>query len=176
MVRENRVPKDCPLTPSKEMKKRKRGTYEHIQSKEEGLIVVRWVDNAVVSVVSSCHGLNPINNVSRYSQAEKKKITISRPNAIAKYNRYMGGTDRMDENVALYRIGVRSKKWWWSIFTWLLDTMVHNSWNLLRKSGRDIRQLEFRREIVTTYLTRYMNAPKTGGRPPTSRGSTIGIR
>jgi len=39
----------------------------------------------------------------------------------------MGGTDRMDENIAMYRIGIRGKKWWWPLFTWLLDAAIHNA-------------------------------------------------
>lgn len=44
------------------------------------------------------------------------------------YNKYMGGTDRMDEDIARHRIGVRSKKWYWPLLTWLVDTGIHNAW------------------------------------------------
>ncbi len=83
----------------------------------------------------------------------------------------------MDENVYLYRIGIRGKKWWWSIFTWLIDAMGHNAWILYRKSSiSSIKQLEFRRVITQTYLSRYSNPPKATGRVPTSNGSSSGVR
>lgn len=88
----------------------------------------------------------------------------------------MGGTDRMDENLSLYRIGIRGKKWWWSIFTWLIDVTIHNSWLTYKKAGHDMRQLQFRREIAQTYLERYKKPPKTGGRPVTSPCSSTGSR
>lgn len=83
----------------------------------------------------------------------------------------MGGTDRMDEDLARCRIGIRSKKWYWPLLTWLIDTAIHNAWVLYRSSGRQITNLLFRREIVKVYLTRYKNAPKKSGRPQTSHNS-----
>lgn len=84
----------------------------------------------------------------------------------------MGGTDRMDENLSYYRISVRGKKWWWPLFTWLIDVNVQNAWFLIRKSVKDISQLDFRREIVSTYLRKYAVAPQIG-RTPASRASNL---
>ena len=112
---------------SVEMKKRQRGFYEFAQSQQENIVILRWVDNSLVNVASNCHGSQHTKNVLRYSQAEKKNIHITRPHVVGGYNKYMGGTDRMDENVAKQRIGIRSKKWWWPLFTWLLDVSIHNS-------------------------------------------------
>ncbi|XP_025407097.1 piggyBac transposable element-derived protein 3-like [Sipha flava] len=75
----------------------------------------------------------------------------------------MGGTDLMDENVNRYRIGLRGKKWWWCLFTWLIDVSIQNAWILHKKSGGNLSQLEFRRDIVKTYLITYSNLPKRPG-------------
>ena len=64
----------------------------------------------------------------------------------------MGGTDRMDQNVNAYRIAVRGKKWWWPLFTWLVDVCVQNAWILSICAGKNIDLLGFRREIVMSYL------------------------
>ncbi|XP_025202211.1 protein ALP1-like [Melanaphis sacchari] len=89
----------------------------------------------------------------------------------------MGGTDQMDENIARHRIGIRGKKWWWSLFTWLIDVSITNSWKLYVNSGHKVTQLEFRRNIVQEYLTRFKNAPKRKGRPSsTSSKVPEGIR
>lgn len=79
----------------------------------------------------------------------------------------------MDENVNMYRIHIRGKKWYWSLITWMLDTCVHNAWQLDRKNYK-IPQLEFRREIVLTYLKSYGIAAKGGGRPSTSKLADTG--
>lgn len=173
--RENRIPKDCPLQSSKEMKKLNRGSYDH-QLCSENIIIVKWVDNSVVSVASTCHSLQPINKVSRYSKESKQKINVSQPNLITKYNKFMGGTDRMDQNMSYYRIGFRGKKWYWSLFTWMLDAAMHNAWLLMKKSGTNISQLDFRRSIVQIYLQRYKNPPIGLGRPTTSKFSSISSR
>lgn len=80
----------------------------------------------------------------------------------------MGGTDLMDECIATYRIGIRSKKWYWSIFTWILDVAINNAWLLYRKNYPKTSNLEFRRELVQVYFSRYGVAPKTPGPVRTS--------
>ena len=59
----------------------------------------------------------PMGDADRWSKAAKKRIKVSIPHSIQMYNKYMGGTDRMDENINNYRISIRGKKWGWSIFT-----------------------------------------------------------
>lgn len=170
-IRENRIPKSCPLLNKKYMlKQKKRGEYTSSLDKEDGIIVVKWVDNNVVTAASTCYGVSPITNVKRFSRAEKKVIHVGRPSLITEYNRFMGGTDLLDENIARYRISVRRKKWWWAIFTWLLDASVVNAWNIYRRR-ETISQLDFRRRIVQSYLTKYGVLPKGGGKPATSRSS-----
>lgn len=84
----------------------------------------------------------------------------------------MGGTDLLDENMNRYRISIRRKKWWWAIFTWLLDSSMTNAWDTTRKAtSSNISQLDFRREIVQVYLTRYGIAPRGAGRQSTSQTS-----
>lgn len=117
-----------------------------------------------------------MTKVRRYSQAQKKHILVDRPAAFGKYNDSMGGTDRMDQNVANYRIIIRSKKWYWPIFTWLIDTCVHNAWQLRRSAGSGQPQLDFRRELVITYITRFGEASKGPWRPMTSKRSVSDSR
>jgi len=77
----------------------------------------------------------------------------------------MGGTDQMDQNLGCYRIGVRGKKWYWPLVTWMFDVAMQNSWILYKKTGRQKKsQLEFRREVVNVYLEKYKNAPTGSGR------------
>jgi len=85
----------------------------------------------------------------------------------------MGGADQMDQNMATYRIGVRGKKWWWPLFTWLLEISMINSWTIYKKANsKQISQLDFRHEIVLTYLKRYGTAPMGAGRPSKSLSSS----
>ncbi|XP_072398273.1 uncharacterized protein [Diabrotica undecimpunctata] len=73
----------------------------------------------------------------------------------------------MDANTNVYRVGLGGKKWWWPIFTWLLDTSIQNSWIIYRKHHPGAPQLNFRRKIAQVYLKRFQNLPKAAGRPAT---------
>lgn len=159
-IRQNRLPKDCPLPLKKELMKKDRGFMTSKISKDDGIFLVKWKDNAVVSMASTSYGIEPISNVSRYSQTLKRSVQVARPHVIGMYNKYMGGTDRMDEDLARNRIGIRSKKWYWPLFTWLIDAAIQNSWTLYKSSGRSMTNLNFRRMLVTTYLIRYGQPPK----------------
>lgn len=164
-IRDNRIPKNCPIMPVKQMKKENRGQYDYALDKEKSVLIVRWMDNAVVTVASTVYGINPVGMASRYSMAQKKRIGIQRPNAITQYNQFMGGTDQMDANIGAYRIGIRGKKWYWPIFTYLVDVCVQNAWVIARNTGNNISQLNFRREIAQIYLKTYGTLPKAPGRP-----------
>ena len=109
-IRDNRVPKGCSLTSKKAMAKQKRGSHESLLCDDEGIVLTHWVDNSVVTVASTGHGVLPVSNVQRYSQTERKIVMVPRPLVVGEYNKYMGGTDRMDENISMYRVGIRGKK------------------------------------------------------------------
>ena len=95
--------------------------------------ITSWNDNRPVLTISSCDPVNPICQAKRWVSTEKKKIPISQPNVIAQYNKNMGGVDRMDQNINNYRISVRSKKWWWPLFAFCLDSIMHNAWQIYRR-------------------------------------------
>ncbi|XP_049845224.1 piggyBac transposable element-derived protein 3-like [Schistocerca gregaria] len=103
-IRENRLPEDCHFIPSNTMSKRnKTGDFDYKSSKESGMIVATWLHDSTVTIASTSHGISPVSTVDRHSRQEKKRILIPRPNVIGEYNKNVGGTDRMDENVALNR-------------------------------------------------------------------------
>ena len=105
-VRANRI-ENCPLPP---MKKEVRGSYDYKRDPKSGLILVRWQDNNVVTVVSTVHGTFPLSKAPRWSRAEKSRVQLDQPFAISQYNKGMGGVDRLDQNVASYRISIRTKE------------------------------------------------------------------
>lgn len=84
-------------------------------SKDGGVILAKWVDNALVSVASTDYGIHP--NIKQYSQKEKKHVSVSRPSIVTEYNKYMGETDRMDQFVAQYRINIHIKKLYYPLLS-----------------------------------------------------------
>ena len=86
-------------------------------------------------------------------------LLLPEPDLIQKYNEYMSGVDRIDQNIEEYRISIRFKKWCWCLFSFLVDASVHNAFILYKRLPVYINQkldhYEFRREPVRVYLTRF---------------------
>jgi len=82
------------------------------------------------------------------------------------YNKYMGGVDRMDQNVGNYRVGIHSKKWWWPVFVFCLDTSLHNAWQLYHTTDEGKAEgfdyLQFRRKVVQTYFMKMQRRDSKG--------------
>ncbi|XP_033218482.1 piggyBac transposable element-derived protein 3-like [Belonocnema kinseyi] len=154
-LRENRIPNSCPLASNKVLKKFPRGHTKSIINKPHGVLLCKWVDNSVVVACSNTHGISPITEVSRYSFTSKTQVQVPRPAMLSVYNQGMGGTDWLDQNVNLYRIQIRNRKWYWPLVIWMLNVALQSSWILHRHAGNDISHLDFRRGIALTYLKKF---------------------
>ena len=60
-------------------------------------------------------------------------IDVPIPEIVQEYNRFMGGVDKMDMNLALYRIDRCSNKWYMRIIFYLISLSVSNSWTLYKR-------------------------------------------
>lgn len=67
--------------------------------------------------------------------------------------------DKIDQMVAVYRSRIRQKKWWWPIFSYLLDVSVVNAWLLMKKNRPNdpncANLLVFRRYVARFLLESY---------------------
>lgn len=147
--------------------KQPRGAIASAIERNDGIVFVRWKDNGVVTAGSTKYGVNPTVPVKRYSSEQKKNVTVPMPFMIHQYNKGMGGTDLMDQNINAYRINIRNKKWWYGIFSWLIDAVTQNAWILSKKQNNKMTQLNFRRAIAEAYLIKYAVSRKNPG--PTGR-------
>ncbi|CAF3757542.1 unnamed protein product [Rotaria socialis] len=120
---------------AKDLSSNGREAMDHRVTEVEGveLCVTRWYDNNVVNYLSTLHGCQPIDSVQRWSSKEKTHVLIARPNVIKAYNEHMGGVDLVDMLISLYRINVRSKKYYIKIIFHLIDLSVVNAWLLYRR-------------------------------------------
>ena len=152
-IRRNRI-QHAPLPSEKEMKKQTRGHSHSLVDTTSNLMVCSWHDNNVVSVASNCHSVEPQAEAKRWSAKERKSIQVPQPNVLRMYNQYMGGVDQLDQNIGVYRISIRKRRWWWPIFSWLLSASVNNAWQLNRLYGESSTsdQISFIRSIVLGYL------------------------
>lgn len=60
MIRENRIPKKCPIPSKIDLKKKQRGHIESTQMDQTGIHLTKWVDNSVVCVASTAFGAHPV--------------------------------------------------------------------------------------------------------------------
>lgn len=135
-VREARL-KGCKLPSDKELKRKGRGSYVEMETTFEGvnLRAVKWFDNRHVTLLSSFASALPDHPVKRFDKKTRTTVNVPRPSIVAVYNESMGGVDLMDMLVALYRIQLRSKKWYRRLFFHLLDVVVVNCWLLYRRDA-----------------------------------------
>lgn len=159
-IRRNRCSK-VPLQSEKELKKEGRGSFDYRIEREDNLYVIRWLDGGVVQLISSIYGEEPLKNVQRFLVEKKTKVEITQPYIVAVYNKNMGGVDKIDFLLSLYRISIRSRKWTLKIFDHFIDLAICNSWLEYRKDheGNNKGQmqkhmdlLEFRNDIADGLL------------------------
>jgi len=98
---------------------------------------------------------------------------VKRPNIVKIYNQHMGGVDLVDSLIALYRIKIRSKKWYHRIMFHLLDLTVVNAWLLYKRdcSSHSIRPkrqytlLEFKTDIASCLCQEHKGISRKRRRP-----------
>ena len=74
----------------------------------------------------------------------------------------MGGVDRPDENISLYRVSIRGKKWYFPLISHCLDMAEHNAWQLHRCNGGKLDHLAFRRAVAVGILETFKKSTKRG--------------
>ena len=146
--------KEVPISSKKDVLKKDRRYFEvaHTSNQGKEKTVVVWKDSGVVIMASNCFGSEPIQKAKRWDRKEKKEVSVDMPYVVHKYNTSMGGTDRQDQNVNKYRILIRTKKWWWPLFSRGIDVTIQNAWLMFRASHLRWSLLEFRRYVVRCLL------------------------
>lgn len=177
-VRSNRL-RGCPLTSDKDMKRGGRGSFDIRVCNRNKICVVKWLDNKPVCLASTFCEAEPVTQVKRIEPKAKSnkskdqpsnnvprhprsKVDVTCPDIVKKYNAFMGGVDLADMLIALYRTGLRTHKWYLSIFSQILDMCVSNAWLVYRRDcaranikNADIKALkEFRWSIANNLLAK----------------------
>ena len=174
-LRSNRIA-GCPIEVDKVLIKQGRGTFDYKSDIIQGITVIKWVDNKCVLLGSTIYGVNPTSNLKRFSKPAGKKIDIVCPNVVSKYNKHMGGVDKANALMGLYKTPSKAKRWYFAIFTYLLDISVVNAWIVYRQDCSALNQKykplkHFRLEIIQS-LAQTGKTPKKG-RPSVENNTKI---
>ena len=84
------------------------GDSETLFNGKVGAIV--WMDKRPIYFVTSVFLDQPSTTVSRYSSTEHRKVPVSCPTAVKKYNQFIGGTDKNGQMTRLQKCR-RHYKW-----------------------------------------------------------------
>ena len=109
------------------MAKRPRGSFDFCLEQGEGIALTTWNDNTVVLLVSTVDPVMHIVKTTCWIAEDAQKKQVDQPFMVFQYNYFMGGVDRMDQNIDNYRMGVRSKKWWSPGFAFTVDASLMTS-------------------------------------------------
>ena len=146
---------DCPLPSKSDTKKKAKGYFEGQREQGSGVELIVWNDNGPVTVGSNIASVEPVDGAKRWSQEKKEYVIVPRPHMITLYNKSMGGTDQMDQQLATYRPFIRNRKWYWPFFTFSLGVALYNSWLLYRMLQGDCTYLDHLRAIARSYIRQY---------------------
>ncbi len=103
----------------------KRGAMDYMYDSAGRIAVVRWMDNASVTTL-------PLHSASRLVTTAAARINIQRLHIIKLYNKSMGWTDLMDQNISAYRICMKIKKLWRPHVPCLIDAAAQKVWLIYR--------------------------------------------
>ncbi|CAG5017496.1 unnamed protein product [Parnassius apollo] len=81
-----------------------------------------------VVLASNFVGIGNQDEVRRWNKISKNYVTIPLPELVQLYNNGMGGVDKTDHLISLYRISIRSKKWTLRMIFHAIDLALTNSW------------------------------------------------
>ncbi|KRZ65505.1 PiggyBac transposable element-derived protein 3 [Trichinella papuae] len=117
-----------------------RGSYDY--ACDGKVYVVKWHDNAVVTVASNWQTHSPLQTVKRRVACQRKGV--KHPHLIQAYNCGMGSVDLLDRLLAVYRPTVRGKKWYWPLFANAINVATVAAWRIhCEGEQRALSHLEF---------------------------------
>lgn len=120
--------KNPPFSSDADMKKQGRGTAEELVSGDGEVILTKWFDNKAVIMASNYMSVGLTDQCKRWDKQSKEYINVSRPEVVRNYNINMGGVDKMDFLITIYRTFIRSRKWTLRMFTHAIDIACTNGW------------------------------------------------
>ena len=127
------------------IKKDEHASYDY---KSDGTVLFfQWKDNSIVTVGTNFSKVTPVDKVSRWVK-RKGKVSVDQPKVISEYNKGMGGVDLLDMLLGSYRPNLRSRKWWWPLFSNALNIVVVAAFKIHKSACVDqLSHLDFRIEV-----------------------------
>lgn len=139
---------------------RKRDRGEMRWLREDDVWAVQWIDNKVVTMLSTIDCGNEYVSVKRLVKTNDKweRKDVRQPFVVHRYNQFMNAVDKSDQYLAKYNMLRKCIRWWKTLFFHLIDIAAVNGFILfdqLRKAdptsllrNKKYSVLEFREEVI----------------------------
>jgi hypothetical protein len=152
------------------------GSYKDLDQGESkvwqsgNLVATLWQDKKIVRFLSTCCNPEGDDTVIRRRRGQDP-VRLSCPPVVKLYARHMGGVDRSDRMVRTYSVSRQSKKWWFRIFYYLVDTSIANSFILYHNSPNHpkLTELEFVKTLSLALIGSFSTENKVQARPQRKR-------
>lgn len=144
--------RNCPILSEKEMGKKGRGWSQEVVDTTDTVVVTAWFDNKRVLTISNFAGKEPVDTCKRFDRKERKKIDVDRTKSVAIYNKFMGGVDKADMLLSLYRTRFRCRKWYNRLAFHMFSLAAVNSWLLYREIGGHATLVKFLAKICFSMI------------------------
>lgn len=87
--------------------------------------------------------IDPAGKCKRYDRKQKKKIDVDRAAAVVIYNKFMGGVDKTDMLLSLFRSKIRPKQWFHWLRFHMFSLALTNNWVLCKETGGNDSLVKF---------------------------------
>ena len=148
------------------------GYHERAGMVVDEVAIMLWMDNAPVSMMTTIHQLKgrgsevqkerrrPGLKSSNAAGIRKSKIfdegewrtLLNIPRCIDDYNHHMGGVDIADQYRSYYDTQLISRRTWFPIFFWLVDTALINSFIIHSDLDKSLEHKEFRIQVAWSLI------------------------
>ena len=113
-------------------KGRKRGNMRW--ARDPPCLVLQWVDNKVVSMITTVGNANEQGQVTRRVRTDGQwgERLVKQPQIFKTYNMKMNAVDRSDQILSAFSTQQKCVRWWKTLFFHLIDFAVVNSFILFQ--------------------------------------------
>jgi len=133
----------------------------YVSSNNDMLLTV-WKDTKIVHLVSNLGNSleSEIERKQKGALPGENLIKASCPSTIQTYSKNARGVDLLDQMISYYSVDVKSKKWYKSIFSHILQISLYNSFLLYKKSTQNEMNFLSYQETIVRYLITSMRERK----------------
>ena len=129
-----------------------------IYKQANGILLLSWVDNKEVNLISTVH--EPIDEPVRRRRRRWTRTSPTKPQLINDYNVNMRLVDKKDQVIASAECARKTMRWYKKFFFHLLDVVMYNSNIVMTElTGKKEAREEFCVELARELIIEHKQAP-----------------